>query len=162
MATFKGFYVKMSDFRRFALASVDFSGTLCAFPWHILTGFEVYFTLSTPYMDLGLIQGVSPWPLGGPRKPWILTHFGPFLVNFGPILDCKVVISGNSAFLYLGMSIRCGLLPGFTSISLLRSEKFDFIPQISPQIPHFGEFFKFLCEGSGFHRIYFFASRAIN
>ena len=53
MATFKGFYVKMSDFRRFALASVDFSGTLCAFFWHILTGFEVYFTLSTPYMDLG-------------------------------------------------------------------------------------------------------------
>ena len=60
MATFKGFYVKMSDFRRFALASVDFSGSSCAFPWHVLTGIEVYFTLSSPYMDLGLIQGVSP------------------------------------------------------------------------------------------------------
>ena len=103
MATFKGFYVKMSDFRRFALASVDLSGTLCAFSWHKLNRFKVYFTLSTPYMDLGLIQGVSPRPLGGPRKPWILTHFGPFLVNFRPILDCKVVISGYFAFLYLGL-----------------------------------------------------------
>ena len=55
MDTFNGFYVKMCDFRRFGLASLDFSGTSCAIPWHVLTGIEVYFTISTPYIDLGLI-----------------------------------------------------------------------------------------------------------
>ena len=51
MDTFNGFYVKMCDFRRFGLASLDFSGTSCAIPWHVLTGIEVYFTISTPYID---------------------------------------------------------------------------------------------------------------